>query len=105
MGTIRRSSEPFKGISWKTLADSLTATKELVVMLVEGTAQYSDVTAGGNLALEKMDLDVEFKVLVDYTRYVKSDESDYQGLHGIQCMLELFHKYMFETDHSTIHHH
>lgn len=88
--SIRRGSEPFKGISWQTLAEALTATKELVLRLVEGTAQYSEVTAGGNLALERMDIEFEFKVLVDYTKYVNGEQSNYDGLRGIQCMLELF---------------
>ena len=90
LNSIRRSSEPFKGISWEILAVALKETKELVVKLVEGTAQYSDVTAGGNLPLEKMDLDIEFKVLVDYTKYLHSGDENYTGLRGIQCMLELF---------------
>lgn len=90
LNSIRRGSEPFRGISWKMLADALCATKELVVKLVEGTAHYSDVTAGGHLAFEKMDLDMEFKVLIDYTKYLQSNESNYDGLRGIQCMLELF---------------
>lgn len=90
LNSIRRGSEPFKGISWQILAEALTATKELVVRLVEGTAQYSEVTAGGNLALEKMDIEFEFKVLVDYTKYLNGEQSNYDGLRGIQCMLELF---------------
>ena len=89
LSSIRKSNKPFKGISWKMLAEALSATKELVVKLVDGTAHYSDVTAGGNLAFERMDLDVEFKVLIDYTKYLQSEEN-YDGLRGIQCMLELF---------------
>ena len=70
LNSIRRSSEPFKGISWDILAVALKETKELVAKLVEGTAQYNDVTADGNLPLEKIDLVVEFKVLVDYAQYL-----------------------------------
>ena len=70
ISSIQRSIEPFKGISWDIIAVALKKTKELLVSLVEGTAQYSDVTAGGNLPLEKMDLVVEFKVLVDYAQYL-----------------------------------
>ena len=90
LNNIGRNSEPFKGISWKCLAEVLKKTKELVVKLVEGTAQYSDVTAGGNLPLEKIDLDFEFKILVDYSRCLYSGDENYTGLHGIQCMLKLF---------------
>lgn len=90
LNSIRRGSEPFKGISWQILAEALSATKDLIIHIVEGSAQYSDVTAGGNLALEKMDLEFEFKVLVDYTHYIHGEGTNYEGLHGIQCMLELF---------------
>ena len=87
---MRRNTEPFRGISWTVLASALTDTKHLLVEIVEGTAEYTDVTAGGNLELEKMDVDVEFRVLVDYTKYLKVDPENNDGLRGIQCMLELF---------------
>ena len=90
VGSMRRSVEPFKGISWKVLADALRETKELVVKLVEGTAEYTDVTAGGNLELEKMEIDIEFRVLVDYTKILQIGPENHDGLRGIQCMLELF---------------
>ena len=67
---LNSSCELFKGLSMNILAKALEETKELVVKLVEGTAQYCDVTAGGNLLLEKMDIVVEFKVLVDYAQYL-----------------------------------
>ena len=87
---MRRNNEPFKGISWDVLASALTETKHLLLKIVEGTAEYTDVTAGGNLDLEKMDVDVEFQVLVDCTKYLKMGPENSSGLHGIQCMLELF---------------
>ena len=90
LDNMGRNSEPFKGISWKCLAEALKETKGLLFKLVEGTAQCSDVTAGGNLPLEKMDLDIEFKVLADYIEYLHSGNKNYTGLHDIQCMLELF---------------
>ena len=91
MGSLaRKAMEPFKGISWEVLASALTDTKNLLVEIVKGTAEYTDVTAGGNLDLECMDIDVEFRVLVDYTDNLKVGLENNDGLHGIQCMLELF---------------
>ena len=89
LNNIRRNSEPFKGISWKCLAEALKETKELLFKLVKGTAQYGDVTAGGNLPLEKMDLNFEFKVLVDYIKCLHSGDENYTGLLSIHCKLEL----------------
>lgn len=90
IGSLRKNTDSFKGISLDLLASALTDTKNLLVKIVEGTAEYTDVTAGGTLDLEKMDIDVEFQVLVDYTKYLKAGPENNDGLHGIQCMLELF---------------
>lgn len=90
MGSLRKNTDSFKGISLNLLASALTDTKNLLVKIVEGTAEYTDVTAGGNLDLEQMDIDVEFQVLVDYTKYLKVGIQNNDGLRGIQCMLELF---------------
>lgn len=90
LSSIRRGSKPFRGISWKTLTEALFATKQLLLKLIEGKAHFTDITAGSTLALDQIDVDMEFKVLIHYTKYMNMQVENYDGLRGVQCMLELF---------------
>ena len=82
--------EAFRGIPWEVLQESLKETNQLVLKIVRGNACYSDITAGDTLLLDSMDTDAEFRVFTDYTRQMNISVEDFDGLHGIQCMLELF---------------
>ena len=90
LSSMRRGSKPFKGMSWKTLTEALCETKQVLLKLIEGTAHFTEITAGGTLALDQIDVHLEFKVLIHYTKYMNMQVENYDGLRGVQCMLELF---------------
>lgn len=93
-GSMRKVNESFRqpsrGIPWPVLQTSLAETQKLILNIVKGTARYNEITAGDTLMLDRMDVDAEFHMLANYTKHTDVDIEDFDGLRGIQCMLELF---------------
>ena len=70
------------------LEKALESVNSLLKRLLEGTATYADIVAGGALKLESLNIDREFEIFTEYARHAGLSHID--GLAGVQCMLELF---------------
>lgn len=72
------------------LVQSLDKTKELLIKLIEGNANYSEIIAEGRLNLESLDIDGEFTTLDDFICYQKHPLKSREGIIAVRNMLELF---------------
>ena len=86
----REEGSKEEGVSLQTLAKALNATRTFLTKLIQGTAKYSEIIAeGGELKLESINIEAEFKTLTAFAELVPQVKS-HEGLKGILCMLELF---------------
>jgi hypothetical protein len=67
------------------VVESLNMTMEFIEKLNKGNATYNEIIAEGQLHLENLDIDREFKILGEF-RHQQTSE----GLLGVRNMLELF---------------
>ena len=76
----------------RDLVNALESTHSLIDKIMLGTATYSEIIAEDEQILEQMDIDKECAILKNYYQQSKfsSSSDDYEGLKGVQSMLELF---------------
>ena len=76
----------------RDLVNALEYTHSLIDKIMLGTATYSEIIAEDKEILEQIDIDKECAILKNYyqqsRRLISND--DYEGLKGVQSMLELF---------------
>ena len=79
-----------EGVSLHVLQRAINSTRELVMKLMQGTAAYSEIVAEGELNLENLNIAQEFNALQNFSAYLKPPLASYEGLAGVQSILELF---------------
>lgn len=79
-----------EGPSMKSIVDSLQSIYDLIHKIMKGTATYLDIAAGDEQMLKRLDMKREFAILSQYAQMEKLPRSDYEGLEGVQSMLEIF---------------
>ncbi len=80
--------DPSEGLPISNLVKALRSTRDLINKIMKGIATYSEIIAEDKLMLEQLDIEEEFGILSDYSRFSKL--SHCEGLDGIRSMLELF---------------
>lgn len=83
------SKDLAQGLSVDSIVDSLRSTHNLIRRIMKGTATYLEIVAEDEELLKRLDLEKEFGILSDYAKVEKLPCSDYEGLHGVQSMLEI----------------
>ena len=78
------------GVSITVLEKALNKTKQLLTMLMQGEAPYSDIIANGELDLEELNIEKEFNTLKEYTSVTPDSQIGLEGLTGVRNLLELF---------------
>ncbi len=73
-------------VSLPTLGLALQGAWKVLLNVLDGRAKYKEVTAHGELSLQKLDVDKEFEVLVQCP---KIGDRGRHGLLGIKCILKL----------------
>ena len=58
--------------------------------IVQGTATYSDIIAGGAIKLETINTEKEFSTLRTFSETMEMNRGNCDGLDGVKSMLELF---------------
>ena len=89
----REEGSKEEGESLETLGEALNATRTFLDCLLQGTAKYSEIIAeGGELKLESINIEAEFKTLVAFfaSAELVPQVKSHEGLKGILCMVELF---------------
>ena len=81
---------PVEGLPLGMLRRAMNCTRDLIIKLMEGTATYSDIIAGGELNLEKLDIEREFSTLCSCSADLKLPVTTQEGIAGVRSMLELF---------------
>ena len=81
---------PVEGLPLGVLQRAMNCTRDLIMELMEGTATYSDIIAGGKLYLEKLDIEHEFSTLCSCSAALKVPVTSQEGIAGVRSMLELF---------------
>ena len=76
-----------EGLSLHALQRAMTETHELIMKLMHGTAEYSEIIAEGEIDFEKLDMEQEFNTLYNFSAHFNLPS---MGLSGVQSMLELF---------------
>ena len=76
-----------QGLSLHVLQRAMIDTHELIMKLMHGTAEYSEIIAEGELDFEKLDMEQEFNTLYSFAAYFNMPS---KGLASVQSMLELF---------------
>ena len=81
---------PVEGLPLGVLQRATKCTRDLIMELMKGTATYSDIIAGGELNLEKLDIEQEFSTLCSCSADLKLPVTSQKGIAGVRSMLELF---------------
>jgi len=79
-----------KGLSLHVLQQAVSHTHGLFMKIVKGTVTYSEIVAQGQLNLESLNLEQEIGTLHSFFAYLNLPLASYEGLFGVQSMLELF---------------
>ena len=87
-----------QGLSLHVLQRAMIDTHELIMKLMHGTAEYSEIIAEGELDFEKLDMEQEFNTLYSFAAYFNMPS---KGLASVQSMLELF-KCVHHTPHAVV---
>jgi len=91
-----------EGLPLRVLLRAMNSTRELIMKLMQGTATYFEIIAGGELNLEKLNIEREFAALHSFSAYLKLPLASYEGLTGVRSMLELFqYIHHIQTIHSV----
>ena len=89
--TFSRSKEKtdkmYEGIPLRSLQAALEGVRDLLMKIVQGTATYSDIIAGGAIKLETINTEKEFSTLRTFSETM---EMNCDRLDGVKSMLELF---------------
>ena len=87
---MQEDQSAVEGVSLHVLHSAINSTRELVLKLMQGTAAYSEIVAEGELDLENLNIAQEFNVLQNFSAYLKPPLASFEGLAGVQSILELF---------------
>ena len=79
-----------EGLPLRVLLRAMNHTHELIVKLAQGTATASEIVANGELNLENLNIEQEFRTLRSFLAYLKLPLSSCEGLTSVQKVLELF---------------
>ena len=79
-----------EGLPLSMLLRALNCTHDLIMKIMHGTAAYSEITAEGELNLDKLNIEQEFSTLDSFSTYLKLPLASCEGLAGVRIMLELF---------------
>ena len=86
-----RTDKMYQGIPLRSLQAALEGVRDLLMKIVQGTATYSDIIAGGAIKLETINTEKEFSTLRTFSETIKMvNRGNCDGLDGVKSMLELF---------------
>ena len=74
----------------EAFAKALNDIQALIFNTMNGTAKYWDIVMGNEYLLEQLDINREVAIIKLYARIENLDPSQYEGLVGVQSMLEIF---------------
>ena len=77
-------------VTMSMLVNALQSTCNLIDKIMNGTAAYYEITVGGSLKLEQLEIEREFTILSNYMQVCNLSCTPSKGLDGVQVMLELF---------------
>ena len=80
----------YEGIPLRSLQAALEGVRDLLMKIVQGTATYSDIIAGGAIKLETINTEKEFSTLRTFSETMEMNHGNCEGLDGVKSMLELF---------------
>ena len=75
------------GMSIEKLVRGLDNTKKFLCRIMEGNARYSEIIVKGKLNVQEVNIEKEFKSLIEFSDLTKMNRS---GLDGVRSMLEVF---------------
>ena len=87
---LQPEKQTHDGLFVEVLLKSLENTQKLLHKIMNGEAAYSDIIAEGELDLEKLNIEKEFATLRNYSITLQRSQADFEGLVGVQSLLELF---------------
>ena len=85
-----RTDKMYQGIPLRSLQAALEGVRDLLMKIVQGTATYSDIIAGGAIKLETINTEKEFSTLRTFSETMEMNRGNCDGLDGVKSMLELF---------------